>query len=89
MPCPLRQGRPSGSGLFIAFPSIFLPFDPSRGCCFEAQQISARSLSERDSPPSPMLRPSLHQRDRACLGLTSLQNPESLTHHPVYSFFPR
>ena len=50
---PASWGRPSGSGPFIAFPSIFLPFDPSRGCCFEAQQISACSLSRRDSPPGP------------------------------------
>lgn len=47
------RGQPGGSGLFTAFPSIFVPFDPSRGCCFEAQQISACSLSGRDSPPGP------------------------------------
>ena len=46
------QGWPGGCGLFIAFPSIFLPFDLGRGCCFEEQQISACSLSGHDSPPS-------------------------------------
>lgn len=47
------RGRPGGSGLFIAFPSIFVPFDLGRGCCFEEQQISARSLSGCDSLPGP------------------------------------